>query len=104
MSGNVVQLSDHRPAPVREEGCSCRPDHLCYPHRLTNAAALLRAEVKAAREIDWLTPTRDLERIAADVLAVLDGITAECLPEHTTTPPTVDRLRAACHTSDEVSE
>lgn len=75
---NVVPLFSEKPEPKRPATCGCRPDSLCYPHRLTNLADLLRAEL--AHRDDWLVPRAEVDRITAHVLDVLGGITAECLP------------------------
>lgn len=79
---NVVPLfAADDPGPT---ACGCCEHQPCYPHRLEQVATRLRAEVKALD--DWLVLRSEVERMAADVLAALDDITAECLPNERANP------------------
>ena len=82
MSGNVVPLFSQDRNSTPGVRCGCRPGAVCYPHRLTNAADLARAEL--ASQTDWLLRRSEVERITGDLLAVLDAIAAECLPDERT--------------------
>lgn len=73
MSGNVVSLAGRRAAREAHATCpGCTADQLCYPHRLDSAASRLRE----AGDGVLLVSADALD----DVLAVIDGITSECLP------------------------
>ncbi len=76
---NVIPLFSEDRNPRQSVRCACRPNTLCYPHRLTNAADLLRAEL--ADQTDWLLRRSEVERMTNDLLTVLDGIANECLPD-----------------------
>ncbi len=82
MTAPIVDLDSQRlkrrPAP----GCT-RCDHRtdstrCFPHQLDALATRLRAD-RADHAGELLIPAQDLAETWADALAVLDGITAECI-------------------------
>lgn len=80
MNAEVIDLDARRPEPARR--CSCKPNDLCYPHRLTNLADLLRAELDG---IDALIVDRaTVDRLTAHVFAVVDEIADECLTSERT--------------------
>lgn len=63
---------------------SCCEHKLCYPHRVAAIADRLRtAELpdEAGRLTNWLVLRSEVERLHADLLAELDEITDECLPD-----------------------
>ena len=67
---------------LRRGGCSncaSRSDgQLCYPHRLDSLADRLRNDLAATRD-ELLVPSSAVAESLADALAVLNGITDECL-------------------------
>lgn len=82
MTATVIPFSRRRSDQLRAEGCqacACRADGaLCYPHRLSTLADRLR-EDQAATARELLVSATDVAEVLADALAVLDGITTECL-------------------------
>lgn len=82
MSAPVISLDSQRRKRRPAAGCQrceARDDGTrCYPHQLEALAIRLR-EDRAEHEGELLIPADDLAETWADALAVLDGITAECL-------------------------
>lgn len=74
---NVVDLAAVRRA--RAPRCPCSTERTCYPHRLADLAARVRAEVAAVDQL-LLVPSIQVQDLGALVLDVLDAITTECLP------------------------
>lgn len=82
MTAPVISLDSQRlkrrPAPGCQR-CEARTDGTrCFPHQLDALAVRLRTE-RAEHEGELLIPADDLAETWAEALAVLDGITAECL-------------------------
>ena len=79
-ASNVVPLFKNR---RRQVSCGCRPEVVCYPHRLSALADRVeaaRARVEPLRFADWST----FDGLSCDVLDVLTQITDECLPDERT--------------------
>jgi len=86
MTSNVVSLASKRirRSPTGCCGCDSADGLLCYPHRLLalrDRVSDVAGLVEAHRYCDLGT----FESVAADLFAVIDGITGECLPAERTT-------------------
>jgi hypothetical protein len=84
MTGSVVNLESQRrkreqTAAVKPTSCSCHGEYICYPHRIAEAARILRVDLAAARSEGRVSVTRFTGTVEA-VLPILDAILAECLP------------------------
>lgn len=85
MTGSVVNLESYRrkrgqTAAVAPDSCCCHPDYICYPHRIAEAARILRVDLAAARAEGRVSMGRFAGTVEA-VLPVLEAIVAECLPD-----------------------
>ena len=80
MTAIVLDLSSRLQEPRGAGTCGmcAKHDGECYPHRIEWAARLLRAH-RNAHAADLLTPSAETTAGLRDVLAVLSGITTECL-------------------------
>lgn len=85
MTATVVSLASHRARAQATATCrACRPESgfICYPHQLAQLADRVRA---AQADVDSLLIDRTaLDSIAADVLAVIDRVTADYLHDERT--------------------
>lgn len=82
---NVVSLAAHRRNHAPSKACQCDPinEVQCYPHQLAALAAHIRTE---RAEVEWLqiATLGTYRRLGDEVLAVLDRIADECLPNERT--------------------
>lgn len=81
---NVLLFAAKKRNPEPAVRCGCCEHMTCYPHRVAAIADRLRnAEIpdEAGRLTNWLVLRSEVERLHADLLAELDEITEECLPD-----------------------
>lgn len=83
MTGSVVFLDSHRRKPeptVTERSCCCHSDYVCFPHRIDEAARILREDMAATRAEGRVSMGRYFGTCEA-VLPLLEAIVAETLPD-----------------------
>lgn len=82
MTDNVVLLAGYKrkPAQTATSDCCCRTDYQCYPHRIAEAARILRVDLAASEGESRISRVRFAATVEA-VLPVLEAIVAECLPD-----------------------
>lgn len=83
MTATVISLDSRRPQPTTAATCpACqyrRDGSECYPHRLDSLAGRLRGHFNSTAA-ELLVDRALLATALTDAIAVLDGITHECLP------------------------
>ena len=80
MGAHVIDLTSRLAQAQRAETCPvCRPDFTCHPHRIADLSHRLHG-MNAQNADELLIPREVLTDVLADVLDVLDQITAEVLP------------------------
>lgn len=80
---NVVALSSHRAKrkpTVTEQPCCCHGDYVCFPHRVAEAARIMRQDMAATRAEGRTSMGRYFGTCEA-VLPILEAIVAETLPD-----------------------
>lgn len=82
---NVVLLDGYRrkPEQTAAANCCCHATYVCYPHRIAEAARILRVDLAAARAEGRVSMGRFVGTVEA-VLPALEDIVAECLPDEVT--------------------
>lgn len=78
---NVVPLESRRRNPaLNVTECCCSPTYVCYPHRIAEAARILRVDLAATEGELMVSRVRFAAAVEA-VLPMLDAIVGECLPD-----------------------